>query len=221
MNENTKLWEQLYQNSFSRSKYPNEPLVSFMVRNYKGGERILDLGCGSGRHMYYLAQNGFKAYGCDISQEAIKQAKSLLKEHNLPGVLEVASLEKLPFEDDFFDGLCCIGVLMYGTKAQIEQNAKEIYRVLKKGAKAFLILRSIRDYRHFHAKQLNRYEVIIDIKDETMPGFCENGMRVYHFDEDEVKRIYSNFNDLDINMLRRSFKNNAYANDDLMVTFTK
>ncbi len=41
MNENTKLWEQLYQNSFSRSKYPNEPLVSFMVRNYKGGERIL------------------------------------------------------------------------------------------------------------------------------------------------------------------------------------
>lgn len=85
MNENTKLWEQLYQNSFSRSKYPNEPLVSFMVRNYKGGERILDLGCGSGRHMYYLAQNGFKAYGCDISQEAIKHAKSLLKEHNLPG----------------------------------------------------------------------------------------------------------------------------------------
>lgn len=54
-----------------------------------------------------------------------------------------------------------------------------------------------------------------------MPGFCENGMRVYHFDEDEVKRIYSNFNDLDINTLRRSFKNNAYANDDLMVTFTK
>ncbi len=84
-----------------------------------------------------------------------------------------------------------------------------------------MILRSIRDYRHFHAKQLNRYEVIIDIKDETMPGFCENGMRVYHFDEDEVKRIYSNFNDLDINTLRRSFKNNAYANDDLMVTFTK
>lgn len=221
MNTNAKFWDKLHAQSYHRAKYPNEPLVSFSVKNYKQGDKILDLGCGSGRHMKFLAENGFKAYGCDISSEAIFHAKNLLKEHKLQGVLEIASMESIPFDSEFFDGLFCIGALMYGTKEQIEQNAKEIHRVLKKGAKAFLILRSIKDYRHLHAKAINKYEVIIDIKDEKMPGFCENGMRVYHFDEDEVKRIYANFENITIDSIRHSFENNTYANDNLVVIITK
>lgn len=221
MDTNTKHWNELYAKNYHRPKYPNEHLVAFAMKNFPRGGEILDLCCGSGRHMKFLAENGFKAYGCDVSEEGIFHAKEWLKECHLQGELEVASMEKIPFESEFFDGLFCIGSLMYGTKEQIEQNAKEIHRVLKKGAKAYLNLRSTNDYRHTHAKPISKYEVIIDEKDEKVPAFFENGMRVYHFDEEEVKRIYTGFEKMSIDRIRHSFENNAYANDNLIVVLTK
>ena len=100
-------------------------------------------------------------------------------------------------------------------------NAKEIYRVLKKGAKAYLNLRSVLDYRHINGKVISKYEVIVDEKDSSRPAYGENGMRVYHFDEEEVRRIYADFSHLTCDSIRHSFENNAYANDNLIVVLTK
>jgi 2-polyprenyl-3-methyl-5-hydroxy-6-metoxy-1,4-benzoquinol methylase len=38
--------------------------------------RILDLGCGSGRHVIYFAKKGFDVYGIDVAKEGIKITKS-------------------------------------------------------------------------------------------------------------------------------------------------
>jgi SAM-dependent methyltransferase len=40
-----------------------------------GGERILDLACGSGRHSHELARRGFAVVGADISPELIEIAR--------------------------------------------------------------------------------------------------------------------------------------------------
>lgn len=37
--------------------------------------KVLDLGCGSGKHVEYLTQHGFDALGIDISEEIIKLGK--------------------------------------------------------------------------------------------------------------------------------------------------
>lgn len=72
-------------------------------------EKILDLGCGSGRHTVYLAKKGFKVYGFDISTEGIKLTKNWLKENNLKANLKIGSIyKKLPYKDNFFDAVISI-----------------------------------------------------------------------------------------------------------------
>ena len=47
----------------------------------KPGSRILDAGCGRGRHAVYLAQKGYEVVGIDISAVSIASAKKFEHEH--------------------------------------------------------------------------------------------------------------------------------------------
>lgn len=222
MDFNTQKWDDLYKNANSLARYPHEQLVTFAMKNFPRGGKILDLYCGAGRHMKFLAENGFKAYGCDVSEEGLLRCEKFLKEYDMKAEeLSLSNGSIIPFKSDFFDGLFSIGSLMYGTKEQIEQNAKEIHRVLKKGAKAYLNLRSTKDYCHINGKHISKYEVIIDEKDETRPAFMENGMRVYQIDEDEARRIYIGFSNFTCDSIRVTYENNTYARDNLIIVLTK
>jgi 2-polyprenyl-6-hydroxyphenyl methylase/3-demethylubiquinone-9 3-methyltransferase len=61
---------------------------------------ILDAGCGNGYFAYFLESKGYRTIGIDISNKAIKKAKTVY-----PGIkFKVCSLEdKLFFEDKMFD----------------------------------------------------------------------------------------------------------------------
>jgi len=63
----------------------------------KGVKRILDLGCGSGRHTVYLAKQGFEVYGIDIVPKEIKMTRDWLKKKKLKANLAIGSIyERLP-----------------------------------------------------------------------------------------------------------------------------
>jgi SAM-dependent methyltransferase len=47
----------------------------------KAGSRILDLGCGKGRHAQQLAQKGFDVIGLDLSEQSILSARAMETEH--------------------------------------------------------------------------------------------------------------------------------------------
>jgi SAM-dependent methyltransferase len=64
--------------------------------------RALDLGCGTGTNVRYLAERGWQATGIDFAPSAIAQAKRKLG--NLPATLlvgDVTQLEKLPLPGPF------------------------------------------------------------------------------------------------------------------------
>ncbi len=113
--------------------------VDFDRLNIKPGYRILDIGCGSGRHT--CAAYRFKnviAIGADISHAELAAAKGRLQLHerlgeNGGGVwgLSMADAKNLPFKDDFFDLVICSEVLEH--IAEDESAAVEIIRVLKPG----------------------------------------------------------------------------------------
>lgn len=68
----------------------------------QGGERILDLACGSGRHSIELARRGFEVVGADISAELIEIAnRDAATEPGLPVSFVEADLRELPYEDEF------------------------------------------------------------------------------------------------------------------------
>lgn len=221
MNKNQEQWINLHKQKRHQPRYPHQLVVSFALRTFKQGGAILDLGCGAGRHVKFLAENGFKAYGCDYSSSGIQASQELLASANLKANFEIASVDNLPYDDEFFDGLICFGVLYYNDKQSIQKAASEIFRVLKKGSKALILVRTLEDYRYEKAKKLSKYEVIIQENDEKRSAFKENDMPMYFFDKDEVKRVFYHFKNLEINRIRTSFDNDSYADDDFVIICEK
>lgn len=221
MNKNQEQWINLHKQKRHQPRYPHQLVVSFVLRTFKQGGAILDLGCGAGRHLKFLAENGFEAYGCDYSSSGIQASQELLASANLKANFEIASVDNLPYDDEFFDGLICFGVLYYNDKQSIQKAAGEIFRVLKKGSKALILVRNLEDYRYEKAKKLSKYEVIIQENDEKRSAFKENDMPMYFFDKDEVKRVFYHFKNLEINRIRTSFDNDSYADDDFAIVCEK
>ena len=113
--------------------------VEFKKCDIKPGYRILDMGCGSGRHT--AAAYRFKnvvAVGADINHAELIEAKERLIFHDQLGEngggiwgLTMADAGALPFADHFFDLVICCEVLEH--IAEDESAARELIRVLKPG----------------------------------------------------------------------------------------
>jgi SAM-dependent methyltransferase len=117
---------------------PEIPKLEQLLRE-NSALKILDFGCGAGRHLVYFANRGFEVYGFDASETAIKRAQEVLKGENLFADLRVWDMTKpLPYEDAFFDAVLAVRVIHHTYMDNIKRIVKEINRVLKKGGILFL-----------------------------------------------------------------------------------
>ena len=66
-----------------------------------GGERVLDLACGSGRHSLELVRQGFEAVGADISPQLLEIARRDAEKAGLDVSFVEADLRELDFEAEF------------------------------------------------------------------------------------------------------------------------
>ncbi|MEM3596921.1 MAG: methyltransferase domain-containing protein [Candidatus Bathyarchaeia archaeon] len=68
------------------SEQPAE-IVANIVKLLKKREnaKVLDLGCGAGRNMLYVAAQGFETYGLDISETGLKETRERLEKRRLEG----------------------------------------------------------------------------------------------------------------------------------------
>jgi SAM-dependent methyltransferase len=67
----------------------------------RGGERILDMACGSGRHSLELRRRGFSVVGADISPDLIEIARRDADEAGLEVDFVLSDLRDLKFESEF------------------------------------------------------------------------------------------------------------------------
>ncbi|MBU4511816.1 class I SAM-dependent methyltransferase [Patescibacteria group bacterium] len=139
-----KHWNTIYKKEGDKYEYykifePHKD-IGRVVRIFKKHKikKILDLGCGAGRHVWYLAKQGFDVYGIDIASDGIKKAKAMLKQKKLKANLKVGDIyTKLPYQDNFFDAIVNVQVIQHGKEKQIKYAIKEIERILKPGGLAF------------------------------------------------------------------------------------
>ena len=119
-----KKWDRVYSKEvFGEPWYPDEGVIKFTARyiqrrtgmdayNVKRKvKRILDAGCGNGRHSIFFAEQGLNVWGIDISKEAIEVANVRLAKLGLEANLKVGDVEKLPFKREYFDAVVSYGVL--------------------------------------------------------------------------------------------------------------
>jgi SAM-dependent methyltransferase len=86
-----------------------EQEVAFLVDalGLEAGERVLDVGCGPGRHALALARRGLDVVGVDLSEDFIALAREAAEEEGLPAVFEVVDVRDLAYEGGF-DAIVCL-----------------------------------------------------------------------------------------------------------------
>ncbi|MFK7797394.1 MAG: class I SAM-dependent methyltransferase [Aureispira sp.] len=121
-------------------------LDQILKGRYEQSQRILDAGCGGGRNLFYFLQQGVEVYGIDAKEDAITSLKTWCQEQ-FPAYplarFQVQTIEKMPFEEAFFDVVISNAVLHFApNKAHFEQQLQAMWRVLKPQGHLFVRLAS-------------------------------------------------------------------------------
>ena len=95
------------------------------------GDRLLDVGCGTGVVALTAAQVGAKVSGSDLTPELIMRAKENAQISKLNIDFQIADVEDLPYKDDEFDFVLSQFGHMFAPRPEIA--LKEMLRVLKPG----------------------------------------------------------------------------------------
>jgi len=69
--------------------------------NFNKQTRILDIGCGTGRHSIELTKRGYHMTGIDLSDSLLKRAREKAAEHNLVIDFQKHDARQLPFNQEF------------------------------------------------------------------------------------------------------------------------
>jgi len=69
--------------------------------NYDKSLRIIDIGCGTGRHSIELTERGYKVIGIDLSESQLEQAKVKAKAQNLQIDFQKHDARNLPFKNEY------------------------------------------------------------------------------------------------------------------------
>ena len=97
------------------------------------GLRVLDAGCGVGRHLLPLVQAGFRVWGVDADPKVLQLLQARLNKlsaaHAFPGLVR-ADLNRLPFASGSFDLVVSINVINHGYAATFREYCRELDLVL-------------------------------------------------------------------------------------------
>lgn len=91
------------------------------------GQRVLDLGCGTGPLLTLFAEVGASAVGLDYSPEALAVARAAAA---CPGLVRSAA-SSLPFADGCFHRIAALGVLGWLSRRDLTAAVAECARVLR------------------------------------------------------------------------------------------
>ena len=92
------------------------------------GQRVLDIGCGTGAFLRLAADRGADAFGLDASEALLDIARARVPEADL----SVGEMQALPYEDDTFDLVTGFNSFFFAT--DMVAALREAGRVAKPGA---------------------------------------------------------------------------------------
>lgn len=106
------------------------------LKNELAGRRVLELGCGDGYGLFYLAKITSGAVGIDYEEEVILQARNKYRKANLNFLCMSAT--ELGFKDNSFDVACSFQVIEHIAENKLMLYLSEIKRVLRAGGRFYL-----------------------------------------------------------------------------------
>jgi ubiquinone/menaquinone biosynthesis C-methylase UbiE len=114
-----------------QERYSTYPWL-YEVAEFKkhAGDKVLEIGCGTGADLLQFARHGAIATGIDLTSGHVELARK-----RLGGLAQIyqADMRKLPFANNSFDYIYCHGVLHHSDDP--EKAISEMFRVLRPGGR--------------------------------------------------------------------------------------
>lgn len=131
-----KKWEEIYEKYDIVDEVPHpsfEKLVNLLLAH--STKKVLDLGCGAGRHLLPLAKAGFQVEGIDYSTNAIELVSEIAKQEKLEDKINLSAgdIHKVIefFEPESFDAVLCFNSMQYTSEEGFTNTLQLINQLLK------------------------------------------------------------------------------------------
>lgn len=131
-----KAWDETWKSEDGRAIWldPEQEVRELADRLFESGARkVLDLGCGVGRHAAYFASRGYETWALDGSETGVEHARKLAEKTGLSIDFEVGLMTDLPYGDAMFDYVISFNVIYHGDQKTVAKAVSEIRRTLKPG----------------------------------------------------------------------------------------
>ncbi len=194
-----KQWyEELFQDY--ADKYDNESFtagttgeVDFFEKEigHNKSVKILDIGCGTGRHSLELARRGYNVTGIDLSESQLSKARKIAETGNLKTELLIKDARNFNFKGSFdLAIMICEGAFpLMETDEMNYSILKNAYSSLKPGGKfIFTTLNGL--YPLFHSVKdfINRGSDQGESSDNTFDLMTFRDYSVYETEDDKGKK---------------------------------
>lgn len=148
-------WEKHWEKTFL--EYPDESVVRYIMRENvrnagTGKKRILDFGCGTGRHTIVMAKKGYTVTAADFTETCLEKVKEWAAKEGLDVNIVHNEPLSIPLPDKSFDITVAFGTLFYSTKEKNIQLLRELNRVTELGGEFFTDCRTHDDFGYTSAK---------------------------------------------------------------------
>lgn len=218
-------WNELHEQPRFCPIYPSDRVVAWTFRTFDRSRaadyKILDLGCGAGRHSIFLSKEGYQTFACDFSPAGIQELCKRAEKDSLHIATEICEADDLKYPDGTFDAVICYGVLYYLPYMRFQASIKEIQRILKRDGKALLVTRSCDDSRFRFAKQTGDHDYVLVTSDEGAPSDVEVGMTQTFLKHGDIGPLFVGWSSLTIDRMSVSSHNQAFVDDDWLIEATK
>jgi len=124
---------------------PTHELVTLIATGIVPQGPSLDLGCGGGTEVAYLASQGFAACGVDFSPAALRVARAYAAEQGVQAAFCGGSAVQLPFADASFSLVTDRGCLHHVRDKHRHKYAREVARITRPGG--YAVIRGMADQR--------------------------------------------------------------------------
>ena len=217
-------WDPVWEKTFRSKewgKYPPEHVIRFVARNFysisnRRAIRLLEIGCGPGANVWFMAREGFSVSGIDGSSTAIQHAKERLANEGLTADLQVGDFAQLPWHDSTFDGVVDNVSLTHNPIAAIGCTLNEVHRVLRPGAPFLSSFFSDKTWG-YGTGEMTELDGFINLREGPLAsnGFC------LFLSRNRVPEVFRRFTDINVERVSWTLGGERHLIEHLVVTCRK
>ena len=183
---------------------PSQYVVNFYEFLKKNGvlshRLVVDIGAGKGGNTLYMAQQGFQVTALDYIQQATQHIEQAARNAQLSSLVQTQCIPvdaAWPFEDNFFDiAIDCFASIDIETQAGRQTYRNELFRTLKPGGYALVVVTSVED-------EIEQELIKLSPGPEKNSTLWPSGKFQKNYDLAELCLFYEQFKIIEIETIRK------------------